>query len=660
MKEENQSPSLFIKCLAISALLHTFLLIFFFSYPLLFSPLVSSWVKERNSVQTKKGEKALLEEEIFLKESLNDLLVLPSESHSFPLQERLSSPPFSFEETTLPFRDPFSLVVSNSPAIPSLPLVSPHFFFQEEQSCVQEPLLPLTFAYTPSPCDKRELPSKTLSFPRKEKVDLPLNIGSEEIPFSLPLMQLALQSYPPSQGALQKNLISPISPTLLPLDVKEEAPLSLGSIPFHQTTVAEKSLERISISPTPEYLVFKPAYLEPMETYLPPTLSQAIDPTEIGHFSTSPPSSLSALPSTFSFSQEEENPFSYYEISSLNSIDWNDLFDIEIKTSPRSTGGYLFSLTLIPKKDLSSYQMKQHYYFLLDRSNTIEKHRFQTFKRGVIRALSFLQEGDKFNIIVFDKKISRLNQQPLLYNKKSQKMAEAFLEKESQGHFGSSADIYASLAHLIPHPLNPDAAHTMILLSDGDPKKGTEKQRESLNHWIENNRGRIALYTATVGQGNDLITLDLLGTVSRGKLLYSDTHTGFPRKLAKLVLNLRTSVAKELSFSISAKDPQANIELFPSSYRLPYLMGNRPYTLIGTANKLTNFSLILQGKNRDSFLSIKKEILFDQTKQGGRLLLKEWNVEQAHHLYEQYLRNGTFSSLEEAKTLLDHGTYLRG
>ncbi|MBS0649339.1 MAG: VWA domain-containing protein [Verrucomicrobia bacterium] len=343
---------------------------------------------------------------------------------------------------------------------------------------------------------------------------------------------------------------------------------------------------------------------------------------------------------------------SAYGIPQISSLEWNDAFDVDIKTVAREEGGYLFSLTFLPKIDLAQHRLKQNYYFILDRSNSIEKHRYQSFKRAVSRAIASLREGDHFNILIFDSKIARLSETLLPYTKKNQRLAEEFLERQPRGHYGADANIYTSLGKIIPAEVKEDETYTAILISDGDTTVKPDKQRSLINAWLQANRGKVTLYTAAVGQDNNLSTLDLLSTVSRGSLLYSDTHTGFPRKLAKLVLTIRSPVAKDMSLSITPTDPSARLQLYPSSSRLPYLFSDHPYVLYGTADKLSDFTLLLEGKNNGQLLAIKKTISFSKAKPGNRLLSKQWAAEQARLFYEQYLQEGKPALLEQAKKLL--------
>ncbi len=363
-------------------------------------------------------------------------------------------------------------------------------------------------------------------------------------------------------------------------------------------------------------------------------------------------------PITSSFTMEQsqavENLYvaslSSYGIPELHVLDWNETFDVEVKTLKQEEDGYLFSISLLPKVNLAQFRMKQNFYFLIDRSNSIEKHRYQTFKRAVSRTIQSLHEDDYFNIIIFDAKAVRLSDIPLPCTKKNQKLAEEFLEKEPRGIFKAATDIYSSLNQIIPTQVNSEEAHTAILISDGDSTLKPDKQRNFINTWLKNNLGRVTLYTAAVGGGNNLPILDLLGTAGRGSLLYSDTHSGFPRKLAKLVLGLRYPIAKDMTFSIT---PSSKIQLCPSSSRLPFLFGDRPYTFYGKADTLSDFTLTLEGKNQGNLLTIKKDISFAKAKPASRLLSKDWALEQAHICYEKYLKEGKLTFLEEAKKLAD-------
>lgn len=332
-------------------------------------------------------------------------------------------------------------------------------------------------------------------------------------------------------------------------------------------------------------------------------------------------------------------------------VEWNDDFEVDVRVVEREEGGYLFSLALLPKYDLNSQRMKQNYYFLVDRSNSIEKHRYQTFKRAVAKALTTLHKDDAFNIIIFDSKITKLSENPLPNTKKSIQLAEDFLEKQEHGSYFAATDIYSALSKIVPSNISDDEANTAILITDGDSTLHPEKQRKLIQAWLEKNNGKVSLYTACVGEGNNKTLLDLLSSLSRGSLLYSDTHTSFPRKLAKLVIDLRHPIAKDMMLSIVEANISSSIRLYPASAHLPYLLSDHPYIIFGTADKLSDFTILLEGRNKNKVLSIKKTISFEKAKQDARFLVQKWKTTQAHEYYKKYLEEGQISLLQKAESL---------
>jgi hypothetical protein len=591
--------SLLLKCLLVSAALHAVAVPIFIANPIHFHPSLLTVLGKTPPTPIEESEISILEKEAALEEAMKHFVVLSSQQqpHDTVKSVAFDTDVSAVEEKQLVFNSlslPASKEIVLPEVLPTQPLSLPDDAFSHAVLDHSLALAPNSPAIEPSRSNDNPFESLAL-----RPYDNTAEVAEGALDFE----------FFPSQEAFQTPaLASPTIPSASALVATDAFLLS------KQEVMPEESPP---LSQTPK-------------SSAPPTLHQPVVALQY------------SIPSMAS-----------YGIPEFNTLEWNDVFNVDVKTYEREDGGYLFSLTFLPKSDLIQYRLKQNYYFLIDRSNSIEKNRYQSFRRAVSRSIGCLREGDNFNIIVFDSKAVRFNEFPVPFNKKTQMAADEFLEKQNHGHYGAATDIYASLGKIIPIKVNDNEAHTAILISDGDSHQKPDKQRNMINAWLEANRGRVTLYTAAVGQGNNLSILDLLGTVSRGSLLYSDTHTGFPRKLAKLVLSVRSPIAQEMSFSMIGTDPSAAIELYPSSARLPYLFSDHPFVLFGRAEKLSDFTLILQGRNQDQILSIKKNISFD-TARPNRLLAKQWATYKAHLLYEQYLQEGKTALLEEAKKLLEN------
>lgn len=332
---------------------------------------------------------------------------------------------------------------------------------------------------------------------------------------------------------------------------------------------------------------------------------------------------------------------------------WNDHFHVDLKFFPsEEKGGYIFSLALSPSIDLSQYSLKQNIYFIIDRSNSVQRHRFAVFKRAVIKALASMQKGDAFNIYVVDKKVAKFNASPLRVTQKSIQAAEEFLDKQEAGSMFAGSDIYTSLEKILPGIESQEEIHTAILLTDGNTLHNSPKQQQVLGKWLEKNSGKVSLYTAAIGQKNNLVLLDLLSSISGGKLLYSDTHASFPRKLAKLILDLKDPVANDLMIAALPERSDAHIELYSASAHLPSLYGNQPYMIYGYIDEPCNFDLVIQGRRGEEWIAIKKAISFAEGEKGTRSLEKQWKAKTANLCYSKFLNEGKAAHLKEAKEIL--------
>jgi hypothetical protein len=333
--------------------------------------------------------------------------------------------------------------------------------------------------------------------------------------------------------------------------------------------------------------------------------------------------------------------------------EWNNDFDVDVVFLPNpESKGYIFSVSVQPNYDFSSHSLKQNLYFILDRSNSVQKHRFAVFKRAVLKALASMQHGDTFNIFVIDKKIVSFSPESRPVSMKNIQAAEQFLDKQEAGGLFAAAEIYSSLEKILSSIPESEDIHTAILLTDGKSSLNHQRKQATLKKWVEKNNGKLALYAAAVGRDNDLLSLDMLCSISGGKLLYSDTHASFPRKLSKLVLDLKDPIAKDLMITAIPHNAHSHIEFYPASSHLPSLYSHQPYVLIGQIDEPCAFDLVIQGRHRDEWIAIKKNISFVEGQKGTQALEMGWSAQHANLCYDKFLKEGKPTHLKEAKEIL--------
>lgn len=330
-------------------------------------------------------------------------------------------------------------------------------------------------------------------------------------------------------------------------------------------------------------------------------------------------------------------------------VEWEEDLDVDVALMPTQTPNqYVFSVTVHPEFTTNTPSMKQNFYFAIDRSSSIEKHKFSRFKRAVQRSLAALHDGDNFNIYVFDRKVSKLSDRALPVTPKTIHMAEEFLESQSSKTHFAATEVYNSLEEMLPSRFDPDELHSVILITDGNTLLNSNQQKQAIARWSEKYDGLVNFYAAAAGKGNNLVLLDVLSYTTAGKLLYSDTNAGFPRKLVRLVKDLHNPIIKDLSVEVQAKDPRAHITLYPKKSQLPPMFAEKSYTIVGTIDELCDLTLHIQGRNHDKWLNIRKDIPLTSGPSHSRALEKLWATTQSRICYDHFLKNGKTSHLKEA------------
>ncbi len=415
--------SLLSKCLFASVVFHLVLIWIFFSHPLFLQPYFSSIFGKTTSIPLEEEDIALSEKNVSMEEVFNQIIAMPPRrqvpyDYEHVISAKSKHKPCLEEKASVP----------TTPLAKSLPSTTlPRGFFLP-QSEFKTPDWMLDVAARQEAIASAPLPPLDLDKPYHSLLFDELRLDAPQIAGDIPQQQSGstiAQGHLPSiegEGAAPKG---PSSSTLLPS----------------------------SSAPTGELIVFA-------------------DPQSL-HFSDAPtpqsasiPSNPPGAPSKLSAANAPLPALSSYGLpDSYATADWSSDFLIDVRTYKREEGGYLFSLTVLPKYDMSAKRMPQNILFLVDRTNAEGKHRFQTFKRAILRALPFLREGDRFNIAVVGDTVQKMSELSLVFNKKTVARAEEFLESEVS--VSSGGNIFSKLPKASLMTYEDSEVPSIILLSDG-------------------------------------------------------------------------------------------------------------------------------------------------------------------------------------------------
>lgn len=330
------------------------------------------------------------------------------------------------------------------------------------------------------------------------------------------------------------------------------------------------------------------------------------------------------------------NPFSFPplprlpSLAGLQTLSPNDAFEIELEMTRDEENGTLFALTLWPRAQLELPRIPQRITFLIDRANSIQQSRLRVTKTAIARAIEGLDPEDTFNIIAFDNKLTKAFPQWVVSTEETQAEAEGFLNKLELGSLFHSSDLFNPLALTVPYESKPDEHHTVFLITDGEGFSKERMQDAILSSWTLQNQGKVSLYTVALDSDPYLAFLENASLRNRGKMITASTGRGLKRRLLKLMRSLHNPIAQEITCVAYSRRTGAPIQLYPT-HHLPNLFRDDPLVLWGRADTLDDFLLVVQGRLKEGWLTIRKEISFAQAKRGGERLRNHWA-----HLLELY------------------------
>lgn len=616
IKYQLKTKSLLLKCIAASLLLHFMLLYFFYKHPLaLYASTLFHKSRPNPTSIAANGEIPSEQQDTALEEVFENLVILPAA-----------------------LSEPYDIV-----SMPAPVAIAPNL---EEAGA----LTPLTPQLEASSLSSEDLFTNIAEAPFNESEEILSSVilpAEQETPLILSenLTDVLANSFHASQKAF------PEIAYIEPLQESSLAALEDKALPENMNPYLEDVASGEEI----------PSVAEGLSTLKTPSELIRI-PSQVGEWGQRDIAPKPAAPGEVSMTARDFIvPYAQPGLASIEDDQvlelasvaaWNEDFDVSVSISPpTSEEDYIFSVALTPKSNLSMEKLSQNFYFLIDASSSIDKHRFSLFKRATLKSLATLQEGDRFNIILLDKKQTRLSKANLIYNLKSLHLAEEFLEKHSQANFITSVDLMESLEKIAEQITEGGQMHTALLLTNGQSALGFQNQQKALKAYIEKNANKLSLYAAAVGNKNNLVNLDMICSLSGGKLLYSDTNASFPRKFSQLVKSLRTPIAKDLRITAVASHPKAALSLHSASSHLPAMYVGESYIIMGKIDRLSDINLSIEARHDDEWVSIQKNISFNKAAVDNKLL-KEWSKAEVHTHYENFLKDPKAKHIKKAREIL--------
>lgn len=325
-----------------------------------------------------------------------------------------------------------------------------------------------------------------------------------------------------------------------------------------------------------------------------------------------------------------------------------DEFMVSTKVLPKITSeGYIFSVQLRPFNRNSLYSLPHRVYYILDSSSSIEKHRFETFKRSITRSLRYLDKNAKFNVFTFTGTPTRLSQIDLRPGSEAMRRTKKFLAKTERRSSSGTDNLYSLIRHLEQRSAQNGEMTTVIFLSDGNLFRNLRMHRNSIAGLLKDSRKNFSLYTCCVSDRNNIGMLDWMAKLYHGEMLHVSTHAAFPRRLSLLVKKLHRPLAYDIH--VTTADPSDNVRFLHDAKIAENLFADKTYTLYGAAKNLQDINLIIQGKAGDKWLNLTKTISLKNSFKARGQLEKESACQKALLALYEYIEKGSNEKLAEAK-----------
>jgi Ca-activated chloride channel family protein len=287
---------------------------------------------------------------------------------------------------------------------------------------------------------------------------------------------------------------------------------------------------------------------------------------------------------------------------------------------------YLFAITLIPASTSSLPILPQHYTFLVDRSNSMQKEGLTTVKQAIQKALTTISSQDTFNVIAFDSSSEKLFPTGQLASQETLDKASQFLSRLSLGSFFNATNLYTPLLLSLPPQDTANRLYNTILVSNGEAP-----HRELLATWTLQNQGHTTFFSLITGRPQSVPFFESLALVNRGISLHATNKHGVKRKLLKLLKQMKSPIAHNIHCHAIAQ-PNQHLALHFDPQTTPHLYVSQPFVLFGSTKSLEDFTLFIQGKGLSEWINIRKTISFSYAKKGGKQLITMWEKQGRSNL----------------------------
>lgn len=313
--------------------------------------------------------------------------------------------------------------------------------------------------------------------------------------------------------------------------------------------------------------------------------------------------------------------------------------------SPDQERGY-FRVDITAQRSLRKLKtMPKDVIYIIDTSSSISQQWVQSITKGVSESLVSLNKGDRFNVVLFNEKVSLLSDTgPIDATKDSAKAASDFLNNAQSVGF---TDVNAALRGLLIRDIDPKRVYELVLISDGQSTRGVVNTRDLINLITRDNDLVASIYCVGVGGRQNRELLNFLAYRNKGYSVYADQAKDASVTIQDLMSRLRFPIIKDVRLNAVGVDSET---VFPAD--LPNIHQGETISVFGRYTKPDAFTMQLVGRSagKDVEFTFRRDL--NNAMQGEKALAKQWAFWKLHDLYSLIIREGEHKALlDQVKTL---------
>ncbi len=184
---------------------------------------------------------------------------------------------------------------------------------------------------------------------------------------------------------------------------------------------------------------------------------------------------------------------------------------------PGGDGGHFLLLIATSERDENAPQLKREVTLVIDRSGSMAGEKLDQVRAAALQVVEGLEEGETFNLIVYNESVDRFAPQPIAVDRDSILAARKYINGI---RVSGGTNIHGALAEAVAQPARAGSVPIVLFLTDGLPTIGETSEKKIREKIAAANTGARRLFTFGVGVDVNTPLLSRLADDSRATATY--------------------------------------------------------------------------------------------------------------------------------------------